>query len=103
MTKALTIRIDQTLSTTDHDPVERWDVAVSRYLETRKGGPEGNTAKPYGRTLRAYRDTLTLLNLTKQIAHLHARFRKKAPLHKGVKGREGFRAARRWTRSKAAL
>ena len=75
MTKALTIRTDQTLSTTDHDPVERWDVAVSRYLETRKGGPEGNTAKPYGRTLRAYRDTLTLF--TNQIAHLHARFREK--------------------------
>ena len=84
MTKALTIRTDQTLSTTDHDPVERWDVAVSRYLETRKGGPEGNTAKPYGRTLRAYRDTLILLNLTNQIAHLHARFRKKKrPFTKG--------------------
>ena len=44
MTKALTIRTETAL-TADHDPVERWDAAVSRYLETRKGGPEGNTAK----------------------------------------------------------
>jgi site-specific recombinase XerD len=29
---------------------------VSRYLETRKGGLEGNTAKTYERTLRAYKD-----------------------------------------------
>jgi hypothetical protein len=39
-----TRRADTAL-TTDHDPIKRWDAAVSRYLETRKGGPEGNTAK----------------------------------------------------------
>lgn len=37
------------------DPLERWDAAVSRYLETRKRGPQGNTAKTYGRTLRDYK------------------------------------------------
>jgi integrase/recombinase XerD len=53
MTKALTITAD-TLAVADHTPVERWDAAVSRYLETRRGGPGGNTAKTYGRTLREY-------------------------------------------------
>jgi len=55
MTKVLTIRTDSAL-TTDHDPIGRWDEAVSRYLATRKGGPEGNTAKTYGRTLQSYKD-----------------------------------------------
>lgn len=55
-TTALTTIQDTALPTTDHDPIERWDVAVGRYLETRKGGPEGNTAKSYERTLRAYKD-----------------------------------------------
>jgi hypothetical protein len=55
MTKTLTIRTDSALAT-DHDPIERWDEAVSRYLETRKDRPEGNTAKTYGRTLRDYKD-----------------------------------------------
>ena len=54
MTKALTIRQDQTLTTTD--PLQLWDEAMSRYLETHKGGPEGNTAKTYGRTLRDYKN-----------------------------------------------
>lgn len=36
------------------DPLERWDAAVSRYLETRKNGPTGNTSRTYGRTLREY-------------------------------------------------
>jgi hypothetical protein len=44
----------QALTTTA--PLQLWDAAVSRYLETRKGGPEGNTAKTYGRTLKAYKD-----------------------------------------------
>jgi hypothetical protein len=43
------------LTTTDYDPIERWDAAVSRYLETRKGGLKGNTAKTYERTLRDYK------------------------------------------------
>jgi hypothetical protein len=50
MTKALAIRTDTALSATNHDPIERWDAAVTHYLETRKGGPEGNTAKTYWRT-----------------------------------------------------
>jgi len=37
-------------------PLEKWSAAVGRYLETRKGGPDGNTAKTYGRTLDDYRD-----------------------------------------------
>ena len=48
-----------TVLTADPDlprEVVGWDEAVSRYLETRKGGPEGNTARTYGRTLRAYKD-----------------------------------------------
>jgi hypothetical protein len=49
MTKALVIRTDTAL-TADHDPIERWDAAVSRYLETRKGGPKGKTAKTCGLT-----------------------------------------------------
>ena len=56
MTQALTVITDRALTTTDHDPIERWDAAVSRYLETRKGGPTGNTARTYGRTLRVYKD-----------------------------------------------
>jgi site-specific recombinase XerD len=55
-TTALTTTTDKALTITDHDPIERWDAAVSRYLETRKGGPEGNTARAYGRTLRVYKD-----------------------------------------------
>ncbi len=55
-TTALTTTMDKALTTTDHDPIERWDAAVSRYLETRRGGPTGNTAKTYGRTLRVYKD-----------------------------------------------
>jgi site-specific recombinase XerD len=54
MTQALTTRVNQTPITTD--PLQLWDEAVSRYLETRKGGPEGNTAKTYGRTLQGYND-----------------------------------------------
>jgi site-specific recombinase XerD len=53
-TTALTTTTDRTPTTTD--PLQLWDEAVSRYLETRKGGPTGNTAKTYGRTLRAYKD-----------------------------------------------
>jgi hypothetical protein len=53
-TQALATRVNQTPTTTD--PLQLWDEAVSRYLETRKGGPEGNTAKTYGRTLRGYKD-----------------------------------------------
>ena len=54
MTKqTLTIRQDQTLSTTD--PLQLWDEAASRYLETRRGGPEGNTSRTYGRTLQDYK------------------------------------------------
>lgn len=52
-TTALTIKQGQTLITTD--PLQLWDEAVNRYLETRKGGPAGNTAKTYGRTLTGYR------------------------------------------------
>ncbi len=50
MTKALAIRTDTALSATDHDPIGRWDAAVTHYLETCKGGPEGNTAKTYRHT-----------------------------------------------------
>lgn len=38
------------------ETLDRWDVAIKRYLKTRKGGSEGNTAQTYGRTLKAYRD-----------------------------------------------
>lgn len=34
-------------------PLEKWDAAVSRYLETRRSE---NTARTYGRTLRDYKD-----------------------------------------------
>ena len=54
MTQELTIRDDQALA--GRDPLEMWDAAVGRYLETRKGGVEGNTAKTYRRTLQAYKD-----------------------------------------------
>lgn len=37
------------------EAIDRWDRTVGRYLETRKGGPDGNTAKTYGRTLKGYR------------------------------------------------
>ena len=56
MTTTALTTTDRVLTTTDYDPIERWDAAVSPYLETRKGGPTGNTAKTYGRTLRAYKD-----------------------------------------------
>jgi len=49
------IPFDPRTLTTDADPLERWDAAVSRYLETRKNGARGHTAKTYGRTLRAYK------------------------------------------------
>jgi hypothetical protein len=45
MAKALTIRTETAL-TADHDPVERWDAAVSRYLETRKGGRRETRRRP---------------------------------------------------------
>jgi len=54
MTQELTIRDDQALA--GRDPLEVWDTAIGRYLETRKGGIEGNTAKTYRRTLQAYKD-----------------------------------------------
>lgn len=42
-------------SLTEYDPLARWDAAISRYLETRKRGPTGNTARTYGRTLVDYK------------------------------------------------
>jgi len=54
MTQELTIRDDQALA--GRDPLEMWDAAAIRYLETRKGGPEGNTARTYRRTLQGYKD-----------------------------------------------
>ena len=53
ITTALTVR-ETALTTTN--PLQLWDEAVSRCLETRKGGPDGNTAKTYGHTLRVYKD-----------------------------------------------
>ena len=37
-----------TTALTTTDPIQLWDEAISRYLETRRGGLEGNTAKTYG-------------------------------------------------------
>jgi site-specific recombinase XerD len=53
-TTASGIRQDQTPTTAN--PLRLWHEAVSRYLETRKGGPDRNTARTYGRTPRAYKD-----------------------------------------------
>lgn len=53
--QALVVHPASAALATDRAPIVRWDAAVRRYLETRKGGPDGNTAKTYGRTLREYR------------------------------------------------
>lgn len=45
MTTTTLTNMDRALTTTD--PTELWDEAVSRYLETRRGGLEGNPAKTY--------------------------------------------------------